>query len=197
MVKFINVTEAPLVLFKDKYTKALEAGQLNSDAFAVSSYNIKKKEVDSRYVNLKFLNGKKFIFFTNYNSPKAIAFSMHNQVSALIYWSKINIQVRIKGQIKKTSRNFNKEYFSTRSINKNALAISSNQSRVINSFDDVKSKYFKVRESKILDKCPDYWGGYQLDPYEIEFWEGGDSRLNKRVLFIKKPNSWNSFILEP
>ena len=30
-----------------------------------------KSEVDSRYVNLKFIECKKFIFFSNYNSPKS------------------------------------------------------------------------------------------------------------------------------
>lgn len=197
MVKFINITESPLVLFEDKYKKAVDIGQRNADALAISSFNTKEDEVDSRFVNLKFVHGKKFIFFTNYNSPKALAFSMHKQISALMYWPEINTQVRIKANIKKTSRNFNKKYFSERSKDKNALAISSNQSKRVNSFNDVKAKYFKTREFNNLDNCPDYWGGYQLDPYEIEFWEGSEFRLNERNLYIKNKTTWNHFILEP
>jgi pyridoxine/pyridoxamine 5'-phosphate oxidase len=34
----------------------------------------KKNEVDSRYVNLKFISNDEFIFFSNYDSPKASSF---------------------------------------------------------------------------------------------------------------------------
>ena len=59
-------------------------------------------EVDSRYVNLKYIKDSEWIFFSNYNSPKSIAFNAHNQVSAVIYWKSINLQIRIlkiKGKI--------------------------------------------------------------------------------------------------
>ena len=40
--------------------------------------------------------------FTNYNSPKSIAFETHNQVSVVIYWECINLQIRIKANIIKS-----------------------------------------------------------------------------------------------
>ena len=39
-----------------------------------------------RFVNLKFIDNDKFIFFTNYNSPKSLAFETHNQISGLFFW---------------------------------------------------------------------------------------------------------------
>ena len=66
--------------------------------------NNKANEVDSRYVNLKFITNDEFIFFSNYDSPKASAFNSHNQIAALLYWSSINVQIRMKAKIKKTSR---------------------------------------------------------------------------------------------
>jgi pyridoxine/pyridoxamine 5'-phosphate oxidase len=44
---------------------------------------------------------------------------------------------------------------------------------------------------------PSYWGGYSFTPYEIEFWEGNEFRLNKRNLYKKDMNKWNHYILEP
>ena len=103
----------------------------------------------------------------------------------------------MSAKIKKTSSEYNDKYFKKRSINKNALAISSNQSQVISSYDQVIKKYEKVKDNKNLSKCPDYWGGYSFKPYEIEFWEGSDFRLNKRDLYELKNYKWIHSILEP
>ncbi len=198
MIKFNNLNQQPpFLLFKSKYDDALEAGQKAIEAISISSYNIEMREVDSRYVNLKFVNDDEFIFFTNYNSPKSIAFSSHDQISALIYWPSINIQIRMKARIQKTSKEFNQEYFKNRSLDKNALAISSNQSSSISSFELVLKKYNKVKKEKDLKICPQYWGGFSFSPYEIEFWEGNTSRLNKRDFYKLNDNIWHHRILEP
>ena len=109
----------------------------------------------------------------------------------------INVQIRIKAQIKKTSKKFNQKYFFDRSEKKNALAISSNQSLPIDSFNQVKENYYQSLKNDDLNKCPEYWGGYSFTPYEIEFWEGNEYRLNKRNLYRKGNTTWNHFILEP
>ena len=73
----------------------------------------KKNEVDSRFVNLKFVDNDNFIFFSNYNSPKSIAFESHNQISANIFWSKTNQQIRMKANITRKEDSYNNNYFMT------------------------------------------------------------------------------------
>ena len=198
MIQFIDLNqETPYLLFKAKYDEANNQGQKVIEAISISTYDNKTNEVDSRYVNLKFINKDEFIFFSNYDSPKASAFNSHNQVAALIYWSAINVQIRMKAQIKKVSKEFNQKYFYDRSQEKNALAISSNQSKQIDSYSQVKENYNKSLKNDDLKKCPKYWGGYSFIPYEIEFWEAHKYRLNKRNLYKKDKNTWNHFILEP
>lgn len=192
-----NNGNRPYQLLKEKYDQAYEGKQKNIEAICISSYDTRKSEVDSRFVNLKFINNEEFIFFSNYNSPKGSAFNSHDQISAVIYWSNINVQIRMKAKIKKTSYNYNQIYFSKRSKEKNALAISSNQSRTIDSFDIVQENFNDTLKNDDLRKCPKYWGGYSFSPYEIEFWEGNEFRLNKRNLFKKDNNVWRHFILEP
>ena len=198
MIQFNNLSqETPYKLFKAIYYKALDKDQKNIEAISISSFNNKLNEVDSRYVNLKFITNDEFIFFSNYNSPKAISFNSHNQIAALLYWPSINVQIRMKAKIKKTSNEFNQKYFFDRSEEKNALAISSNQSKPINSYNQVKENYNKSLNNDDLKTCPKYWGGYSFKPYEIEFWEGNEFRLNKRNLYRKDNTTWNHFILEP
>lgn len=198
MIKFTNIKqEKPYLLLKSKYDEAINSGQKYIEAISISSYNNEDNEVDSRYVNLKFIINDEFIFFSNYNSPKASSFNSHNQISVLLYWSNINLQIRMKAIIKKTSNAFNQKYFSTRSEKKNALAISSRQSSVIESYNQVEENYKKSLEIDDLKKCPKYWGGFSFTPYYFEFWEGHKSRVNKREVYEKTDGIWKHSFLQP
>tara|TARA_B100000900_G_scaffold401810_1_gene406897 strand:+ start:339 stop:938 length:600 start_codon:yes stop_codon:yes gene_type:complete len=199
MISFVNNNlEAPFVKFRELYSIASNAKQNAIQAMCVSSFDAENIEVNARFVNLKFLDNDKLIFFTNYNSPKALQFEIHSQVSLTLYWDAINTQIRIKANLSKTSTSFNKNYFSSRSKNKNALAISSKQSNRISSFEEVLKNYNHVKENNDLSVCPDYWGGYECKPYYFEFWEGHKSRLNKRKVYeYNNIDTWKGFLLEP
>ena len=198
MIKFINLDQAiPYQLLKDKYDDAIDSDQKNIEAIAISSYNKDISEVDSRYVNLKFISNDEFIFFSNYDSPKASSFTSHSQIAALIYWPSINVQIRMRAKIKRTTDEFNQNYFFNRSKEKNALAISSNQSKPIDSYSQVKENYNKSLKNDDLKKCPEFWGGYSFTPYYFEFWEGHESRINKREVFDKIDGVWKHSFLQP
>ena len=198
MIQFNSLNqEKPYQLLKQKYDEADNAGQKGIEAISISSYNKEASEVDSRYVNLKFITNDEFIFFSNYDSPKASAFNSHDQIAALVYWPSINVQIRMRAKIKKTSNEYNKKYFFHRSEEKNALAISSSQSKKIDSFNTVQENFKNSLNNDDLKECPKYWGGFSFTPYEIEFWQGNEFRLNKRNLYRKDNTSWNHFILEP
>ena len=198
MVNFINDSfQEPYKILKEKYNMALIANQKSVEAISISSYSIENKEVDSRLVNLKIIDGSEFIFFSNYDSSKASSFNSHNQIAALLYWPSINVQIRMKAKIKKTPNEYNQKYFFNRSDEKNALAISSNQSKPIDSYNQVKENYNKSLKNDDLKKCPEFWGGYSFTPYYFEFWEGHESRLNKREAYEKSDDSWKHLILQP
>ena len=198
MIEFDNLNEEiPYQLLKKKYDQAIHAGQKNIEAISISSYDTNIKEVNSRYVNLKFITNNEFIFFSNYDSPKASSFNSHNQISALLYWSSTNTQIRMKAEIKKTSNEYNQKYFFNRSEKKNALAISSKQSMPIKSYKQVKDNYNKSLKNDDLKNCPDYWGGFSFIPYYFEFWEGHESRINRREVFNKVNGLWQHLYLQP
>ena len=198
MIKFSDLNqEIPYLLLKKKYDEAINAGQKGIEAISISSFNKEMGEVDSRYVNLKFITNDEFIFFSNYNSPKASSFNSLNQIAALVYWPSINVQIRMKAKIKKTSDEYNQKYFFDRLKEKNALAISSNQSKLIDSYNQVIENYNRSLESDDLKKCPEYWGGYSFIPYYFEFWEGHESRLNKRDVYEIGEGNWSHSILQP
>ena len=199
MISFINPSlEKPYILFQSLYQKALDNGQRGVEAISVSSFNKGANEVEARYVNLKYIDVNEWIFFSNYNSPKAHQFESHNQVSVLIYWESINTQIRMKAKIFKTSSEFSDKHFQGRTKEKNALAISSNQSQVIDSFDEVTKNFNETLEIMTSETPrPDFWGGYSFIPYYFEFWQGHKNRLNKRQVFKLQDDQWKEQLLQP
>ena len=198
MIEFNDINkEIPYLLFKKAYDESLNSGQKNIEAICISSFSHENNEVNARFVNLKFVNNKEFIFFSNYDSPKAQDFDFHDQITALIYWNNINTQIRMKAHIKKTDSDFNKSYFAKRNKKKNALAISSNQSMTVESYDVVEKNYIHALEKENLTECPDYWGGFSFIPYYFEFWLGHESRLNKREVFEINNEKWKHKYIQP
>jgi pyridoxamine 5'-phosphate oxidase len=199
MIKFLNLnSEKPYIQFKALYQEALENGQKGIEAISVSSYDKASSEVEARYVNLKYIANNEWIFFSNYHSPKANQFESHSQVSILIYWASINTQIRMKAKIYKTSIELSNEHFQSRTKEKNALAISSNQSQVIGSFEEVAKNFQETLEYMTPETVrPDFWGGYSFVPYYFEFWQGHENRLNKRHVFDKQDEAWEEKLLQP
>ena len=190
--------EIPFNIFKKFYLQALEKNQESIEAISISSLNKKKNEIESRYVNLKYVIDKKFIFFSNYKSLKADDFSSHNQISALFYWNKIDTQIRIKASIEKSSKEFSDEHYQMRSNKKNALAHSSEQSTKVKSYEEVQKNYNNLIISKeTLKTRPEFWGGYSFEPYYIEFWQGNTSRINKRTVYELVDDKWSKYFLNP
>lgn len=197
-------TSMPYKVFLDLLKKAEESNQQDTDIITISSFDKKIQEVQSRYVNLKYIKKNQWIFFSNYNSPKAMSFKEHNQISALMYWNKIKTQIRMKAIISKADTEISDNHFHNRDISKNAIAICSNQSQKIESherfqeifydtFNKLKLKHKKSR--KILR--PSHWGGFSFIPYYFEFWQGHPSRANKRDVYVMNEKKWNHFIIQP
>ena len=197
LIKIKNDLE-PYQKFYSLFSEAQKNNQKAIDAVSISSFNIETNEVESRYVNLKYIIDEEWIFFSNYNSKKASDFSSHDQISVLFYWDLLNVQIRIKAHIKKTDSAFSDLHYSKRNMSKNAIAVSSKQSKQIDSYDEVISNYQSALNNKdLLKKRPRYWGGYSFTPFYFEFWEGHEFRLNKRNIFHISDNEWKSFIIQP
>ena len=198
----INITnlikEEPYKIFNQYYKKALLNNQKAIEAICISSLNNTTTEVESRFVNLKYIKKDEWIFFSNYNSNKAQNFLSHNQISAVFYWDSIDTQIRIKAKIRKTSESFSDTHFNLRSKEKNSLSVSSNQSSKTPSYKKVHDNYQRVLNDYNKSHIrPEYWGGYSFFPYYFEFWRGHEYRINRRDVYVLKDNNWSNYKLQP
>ena len=80
---------------------------------------------------------------------------------------------------------------------KNALAISSNQSEPIESYSQVKKNYEQTLGTADLKQCPEYWGGFSFIPYYFEFWEGMNQDSIKESVFENIDGYWKHSFLQP
>ena len=188
----------PMIYFKSYYEEAVNNDEKYPEACAISSICMKYNKVDSRYVNIKYVYDNEFIFFSNYQSPKAAQFVTNNSVSLLFFWPTIYAQIRIKGKIKKTASLFSDNHFNKRDASKNIIAIVSSQSKKIDSYESLIKKFNQYKSSNLISERPDYWGGYSVEPDYFEFWRGHESRINKREVFkLNESRNWDSLILQP
>lgn len=146
-----------------------------------------------RTVLLKYYDDQGFVFFTNYGSRKAQEIKENKKVSLLFVWLELERQVMINGTAAKISAADSAKYFLSRPKESQVAAWVSSQSNPLSSrqmllqkFEEMKQK---IGEGKV--PLPSFWGGYRVEPREIEFWQGRKNRLHDRFLYTRENDgSW-------
>ena len=188
----------PINQFKLWFNDAKSNKIIEPNAMVLSTIS-KENTINSRTVLLKDIYKNGFVFYSNYNSRKGKDINNNNNVSAVFLWKKIERQIIIKGYISKISLEDSEKYFNSRPRKSRIAAWASKQSsKLKNSKDLIDSFNFydkKFKEDKI--PLPDFWGGYLIEPYSVEFWQGRSSRMHDRIIYKKIKKKWDISKLYP
>tara|TARA_B100001741_G_scaffold65638_1_gene51965 strand:+ start:180 stop:806 length:627 start_codon:yes stop_codon:yes gene_type:complete len=192
--------ENPIDLFKEWFNEAKKTEINDPNALALSTSD--SKGVSSlRMVLLKDFNKNGFIFYTNLNSKKSKDMKINPNASMCFHWKSLLRQIRITGLVSKVTDKEADKYYHSRNYGSKIGAWASNQSSILKnrdelfrSIDDYKKKY--PEEDKV--PRPKHWSGWNLKPYEIEFWLQRKNRIHERLKYKKKENDyWERFLLNP
>jgi pyridoxamine 5'-phosphate oxidase len=154
----------------------------------------------ARMVLLKQVDQNGFVFFTNYQSAKARQLEANPFAALVFYWAQLERQVRVEGEVVRTSAEESRKYFLTRPRESQIGAWASAQSEEISGRDVLEQRAQEL-ETLYCDReidCPEHWGGYRLKPERIEFWKGRIGRLHDRILYQRESGGgWTISRLAP
>ena len=193
----IDLPDNPFLLFSNWFDEIEKFGtEIEPNAMSLSTVSSDYLPL-TRIVLLKKFSESGFIFFTNYDSRKGKNISVNSNVCLSFYWPSMERQVIIQGITHKISEHDSIEYFNSRPQSSRVGAIISNQSEVIPSrnYIDEKLNNF-ISNNKELIK-PKNWGGFNVVPCSIEFWQGRDNRLHDRIIFFNENKKWVNKRLSP
>lgn len=188
----------PIDLFKIWFEEANDKIKKDPNAMAISTID-SNGFPRTRFVLLKELTQRGFIFYTNYTSQKGKDIEGNDKVSLTFLWKELDRQVRIVGSANKIDRKISQEYFHSRPRESQIAAYISAQSSPLDKREDLEKAYDEaVKNFEGLEiPYPRFWGGFEVQPLEIEFWQGRESRLHDRVLYKMNFSSWDKCLLQP
>ncbi len=182
----------PIDQFKKWFSEAMVSEVTEPTAMVVSSASVDGKP-SSRVVLMKDIKTDGISFFTNYNSRKGQEIVANPFVSVLFFWPELQRQVRMEAEVEKLAPEESDEYFSSRPRGSQIGAIASPQSAIINNREELEHRVAEVAtevgEGEI--QRPNFWGGFLLKPYRMEFWQGRSSRLHDRIVYKQEEGSWS------
>lgn len=188
----------PIALFKRWFEDALAIERSDPTAMVLSTVDAKGYP-DSRVVLLKGVEEDAFVFFTNYQSTKAMQIQDNPYVALNFYWAEKARQIRVRGRVKRTTAARSDAYFASRPQRSQLGALASPQSREIvdrtvleHALNDLIAQYGQEPVVR-----PSHWGGYMVLPDEMEFWQGRDNRLHDRLFYFRERGEWNVRRLAP
>lgn len=190
----------PIVQFKSWYAFARKAWVPMPNACALATAT-RDGCPAARMVLLKGVDERGFVFYTNYESRKALEIAENPRATLVFHWVELFRQVRVDGSLEKVPGGESDAYFASRLRGSRIGAWASRQSEVLKGREELESRVRELtRDYRGKDvPRPPYWGGYLLRPHRIEFWQGRPSRLHDRLMYTREAGQggWTMQRLSP
>jgi pyridoxamine 5'-phosphate oxidase len=190
----------PLALFEAWFAEAKAAEPNDPEAMALATVDASGLP-DVRMVLLKAADERGFVFYTNEGSAKGGELASNPKAALVLHWKSIRRQVRVRGPVERVSAAEADGYFASRSRPSQIGAWASEQSRPLDSRATFEARVAEVEkrfDGKEVTR-PSHWGGYRINPLQIEFWMDQPYRLHDRVRFTRDSagHAWKKTRLYP
>jgi len=190
----------PYQLFAQIFQQAADAGIVEPNAMALATADADGRP-SVRMVLLKGFDEEGFVFYTNLESRKAREITANPHAALCFYWQPIGRQVRVEGRVEPVTDAEADDYFASRARGSQIGAWSSEQSRTLDSREELLSRV-RANEERFADAIPPrppFWSGFRIVPHRIEFWTAGEFRLHDRLVFERQGEGgdWSTRTLYP
>jgi len=179
-----DLPDAPGTAFAAWFEDAAAVGVIEPNAMVLATAG-EDGAPAARTVLLKGVTAQGFQFFTNYHSRKGRHLAAHPKASLLFAWLPIYRQVAVTGDVVRLEEPESDAYFASRPRGSQIAAWASAQSAVVESRDALRREWQRY-EDRFRDAPvprPPHWGGYEVRPEQLEFWQGQPSRMHDRIVY--------------
>ena len=153
-----------------------------------------------RMVLLKEIEADAFVFYTNYGSAKGQEITASGKAAFVMHWKSLRRQIRVRGLVTREDGPQADAYYASRSLQSRLGAWASQQSQPLASRGSLMADVAKITLTHGPNpKRPPFWGGFRIQPLEIEFWADGAFRLHDRFKWtrVSQVDVWEINRLNP
>ncbi len=146
-----------------------------------------------------------FVFYTNYESAKGRDLIASGKAAFVLHWKSLQRQIRVRGLVRKEEGPVADAYYASRSLQSRLGAWASRQSQPLAGRASLMAEVAKITAQHGTNPDrPPFWGGFRIEPLEIEFWADGAFRLHDRFRWTRSgkgqetlENGWSVSRLNP
>lgn len=177
-------------------SRAIERGVREAGDFALATADASGRP-SSRFVLLKGFDRDGLLFVGQTVSRKGADIAANPFASASFYWQELRQQLHFFGPVAPVEKELSDELFAARPLASKAAAVASHQDGELADENVLNAEVQRlVAAGRPVDR-PERWVGYRLRPERIEFWQGGEGRLHRRLEYVKRGESWSWRRLQP
>lgn len=191
--------EDPFAWFRSSFERAAALESFDATRAALATVGA-SGQPSVRFVLVKQVDERGFVFFTNYESRKSRELRDNPRAALAFHWASTGEQVRVEGAVLRLTDGESDAYFVQRPRGSQLGAWASAQSAPVATRGELEAKLERVRarypEPAVVPR-PAHWGGFRIVPSSIEFWLDQRDRLHDRIAFTREGSRWVRTRLQP
>jgi pyridoxamine 5'-phosphate oxidase len=196
---FENFPNTPQEAFRSWLDEAIDSKVLEPHAMTLSTVD-QFGYPDARILILKNLDDRGWHFAIKGGSPKALQLTGNNNAALTFYWPEQGRQIRVRGKVVQLPEQECLADFNARPFKSKVSAMASSQSQVLQNRDDLTHRIAQIESAMANEQHPELpdWRVYVVAPKAVEFWQGSNDRLHRRLQYTSEDGqSWLKNLLWP